>query len=96
MRDILLRDAAKNDLREYMLFIDKDDAKAAKQLSIAFENTTKRIAEFPEIGRICGGKIQVYKCLITDYNAWVVYIFSDDEIDVLRVIHTSMDFDKLF
>ncbi len=72
--------------------IDKDDSEVADNLSIVFQDTAQRLAEFPEIGRICGDKIKVYKCLIIDYNVWVIYTFSNEDIDILRVLHTSKDF----
>ena len=94
MREVFIRKLAKENVYKLMLWIDKDDNAAADNLTRVFERVVSTLAEFPEVGRICGGKVKVYKFLMSEYNTWILYTFSDESIDILNMMHTSMDFEN--
>ncbi len=94
MREIFIRKLAKENVYKLMQWIDKDDSTAADNLTRVFEKTVNTIAEFPEMGRNCGDRVKVYKFLMGDYNTWILYTFSDASIDILNILHTSMDFES--
>lgn len=95
-RKIFLQPAAINDIRNSTTYIDKSNPIAAEEFVSKVKLTTKYLSEFPEIGRkSVQTKPSYYRFLIAGYKHWLLYTYSKTQLEIIRVIHTSRDFDNL-
>jgi len=92
---VSIRKSAKKDYRDAALYINKHDKEAAKMFVIALRKTISNLALFPTMGKFTGGDIKVLRFLLIKYSYWVVYTYSNTQIDILRVVHVSKDFNTV-
>lgn len=71
-------------------YIAQDNAKAARHVFKRIQGTAQHLKRFPESGR--PGSVQGTRELpVTGLPYLVVYRVTGDCVEVLRVLHTSMD-----
>ena len=73
------------DIRE---FIDKDNPSAAKRVAINIKESANKLAINPFIGRI-GTLDGTRELVVTKLPYILVYQVDQDQIEILRVVHTS-------
>jgi toxin ParE1/3/4 len=100
-RGFVIRPLAKSDLDEQALFIAQDSVNAALRLLDAAESAFDRLRSFPEIGRRRWFRHPDLK----DVRSWpipgfeqhvIFYRAARDFVDVLRVVQTAQDLDRIF
>jgi len=72
-----------------MLYINEYNKMAARKFALSLQKVIGLLALFPAMGKISDGNIQIFKFLVPDYNYWIVYTYSDTQLEVLRIVHTS-------
>jgi len=92
--DILVRPAAEEDIKDVVKYLNDHNQKAAYAFVHTLQKVMVNMATFPTMGRLNGKNIKGYRFLITNYNYWVFYTFSDTQLEVLRIVHTSQNFDS--
>jgi toxin ParE1/3/4 len=100
-RRLVARPLAKSDLDDQALFIAKDSVNAALRLLDAAESAFDRLRSFPEIGK----RRWFLRSDLRDVRSWsipgfeqhvIFYRVDRDYIDVLRVVQTAQDLDRIF
>ncbi len=90
---------ALSDLVETAYYIAEDDPDAADRFFDAFETAVDRIARTPKIGtvRLFENRFEIRMWPITGFEKCLIfYTASASEIVVLRVIHSSRDYNRFF
>ena len=71
-------------------YISQENPKVAKRVFTRIRRATKSLKSFPEAGRV--GHIQGTRELpVAGLPYLIVYQVNEDTVEILRVIHTSMD-----
>jgi len=100
-RRVVVRPLAKIDLDEQALYIAKDSVNAALRFLDAAESTFDRLRSFPEIGR----RREFRHPDLRDLRSWPIpgfekhvmfYRVFRDLVDILRVVQTWRDLDRIF
>lgn len=82
------------DLKKIELYIARDKPQAARQIARKIKLQVSRLQEFPTIGRT--GQVAGTRELIISATPFlVIYRIQKDEIEVMRVLHTSMRWPNL-
>jgi toxin ParE1/3/4 len=95
------RRQARQDILELVTYIAADNPKAAADLYDAYERViATTLAEMPDIGRPYrsaeAGLEEVRAVAVGRFRSYLVfYRRRDDEVDVLRVLHSSRDLRSL-
>lgn len=92
---------ADSDIDNYANYIAKDDVNAALRFFDEVQFAYEKIAEFPAIGSLRYSHIH----LLNNVRVWAIskfdshiifYVERENHIDVIRVLHSSMDIPSLF
>lgn len=86
--------AARTDLLETWTYIAEHDMTAADRVLDDVYTAARRIAEWPEIGRRRDELVQGVRSLPVG-NLVIFYRFSDDVVEVVRVLDGRRDLDAL-
>jgi len=86
---VFLTPAAKEDLRDIQKYIYKNNPKAAKKVSLhIIDRIQTLLPTNPGIGRLTG-VLRTKELVINKYPYIVPYRVQENEIHILRVLHTS-------
>ena len=100
-RRVVVRPLAQSDLDEQALYIAKDSVNAALRFLDAAEAAFDRLCSFPEIGR----SRDFLRSELKDIRSWpipkfekhvVFYRVPGDVVDILRVVHSARDLNRIF
>lgn len=95
---IVFSDLALNDLEEIVLYIANDSRENAIKFYDKIIGLSKKLEIFPKLGLLSPDKkmsIRGYRMLIIDKYI-IFYIIQTDEIRILRVLHGSRDYPRVF
>lgn len=81
---------ALNQREEIALYVAKDNRDAAKRLVRLFEESSRKLAQFPYLGR--PGRVVDTRELPVHKHYFIVYEITDNEVIVLAIWHTSMQY----
>jgi addiction module RelE/StbE family toxin len=71
-------------------YVARENPRAARSVFKKIRSTASRIGRFPEAGR--HGHVRgTREIVVTDLPYLVVYRVGSNSIDIIRVLHTSMD-----
>jgi toxin ParE1/3/4 len=99
-RRLVVRPLAKSDLDEQSLYIAKDSVNIALRFLDAAEAAFDRLRSFPGVGT----RRHFLHSELKDVRSWpipgfekhvIFYRASSDLVDVLRVMHTARDLDRI-
>ena len=92
MRRVYFDESASSELqRQIDYLIDANAAKAAAKLDTRVRSYLLRyLADFPKTGRLVDGA-GVWECWIPRTRIIIWYRFTDDELQIVHVWHTSQD-----
>ncbi len=71
-------------------YIARDNSKAAARVFVQIRKATRQLATFPETGRP-GHVAGTRELVVSGLPYVVVYRVTGDAVEILRVVHTSMD-----
>jgi toxin ParE1/3/4 len=77
-------------LRHHVNFIAAENSVAAARVRHKIKSTVLRLLDFPDSGRT-GQVPGTREVVVTNLPYVVVYRVTGDAVEVLRVLHTSMD-----
>jgi toxin ParE1/3/4 len=86
--------SAKNDLKDIKDFIKKDSIFYSEKVVSEIVEKTKKLNDFPEIGRIVPELSDEKVREIIVYSYRIIYKICSDKIDILSVLHGARDFSK--
>jgi toxin ParE1/3/4 len=98
---LVVRPLAKSDLDEQSLHIAKDSVNAALRFLDAADSAFDRLRSFPGVGT----RRQFLHSDLKDVRSWpipefekhvIFYRVSPGLVDILRVVHTARDLDRIF
>lgn len=90
--------SALDDLEEIVLYIAADDKYAAIEFHDKIINKSKKLVEFPRLGRVVSEKKMKekgYRMLLVE-NYMIFYRIINTEIIIYRVLHGSRNYPRLF
>ena len=89
MRLLVWAEDARNEFREAIMFIAKDNPTAARQVRDRINDAALLLQQRPigRQGRVTG----TYEKSVSNAPYIVAYALSDEAVTILRVIHTSRD-----
>jgi toxin ParE1/3/4 len=83
---IIWRPSAIEDSKRVRAFIGKNNSKAARRVSLAIEETSDSLADFPERGR--PGRVQgTREVLVTGTPYLIAYVVGGDVVTILAIVH---------
>ena len=97
---IFSRDQALADLAEHAFYLAQDDSAIAGRFLGAFEDATERLSRMPFIGAI----FPIQNPALFGLRRWsikgfekflILYLVFEDAIDIVRVLHTSRDIERI-
>lgn len=86
--NIIWKAPALFDLVDIREFIDKNNPSAAKRVALSIIESANKLAINPFIGRI-GTLDETRELVVTRLPYILVYQIEQDQIEILRVVHTS-------
>ncbi len=89
--EVLIRPVAKHDIKDAAAYINKHNNKASYEFVDTLQKIISNLAVFPDMGKLSGENIGIFKFLVSDYNYWILYTFSNTQLEVLRIVHTSRE-----
>ncbi len=102
----LIREAARSDLRDTLLFLGARDPSRALQFAQAFARTVGNMVAMPNLGSLREMEDARLRGLrvwpVADFKAYLLFYkpllaadeqFSNDGIEVIRVLHHSRDYE---
>jgi addiction module RelE/StbE family toxin len=78
---------AKADRREIFEFIAADSLRAACKMDLIFAEKARILTRFPELGR--SGRVPGTQELLAHRHYFLIYRICGDEVQILRLLHTS-------
>jgi plasmid stabilization system protein ParE len=87
MFNLIITDLAKSDLRDIRIYYNKFSKEYSKKLVETIKNSIRSLKQFPEFGKEIGLCREV---IYGDYR--IMYIILENNIYIIRVIHSSMNF----
>lgn len=93
VRDILLKTAARADIRNYVRYIAADSPSAAAKFESELFDAVGRIQEFPAAGAGVRGyrRLRFVRVSSRFRRYLIVYRVDRTEIRIVRVLHTAMN-----
>ena len=95
---IIFTGSALNDLEEIILYIAKDSKENALRFHDKIIKSTNKLETFPKLGLLVPDKKMSssgFRMLVID-KYLLFYKIYQEEISILRVLHGSRDYPKLF
>lgn len=96
--NIIFTESALNDLEEIILYIAKDSKENALKFHDKIIESTNKLEIFPKLGLLVPDKKMSssgFRMLVVD-KYLLFYKVYHDEIGILRILHGSRDYPKLF
>lgn len=95
MRTIKIADAAREDLQKIWEYVAQHNPEAASKLIKEITGKFATLRDFPKMGRE-QNKLLINLRSLTVKDYIIFYQPSDDEIEILRVLHSSRDVESIF
>lgn len=95
MQNYIVTESAEADILEILLFIADDNRDAAISLFEKFNKHFELLARMPEAGRIRDDLIPGLRSF-PEGNYLIYYKIFDDQVAIIRVIHSARDIDEIF
>ncbi|NQZ85732.1 MAG: type II toxin-antitoxin system RelE/ParE family toxin [Nanoarchaeales archaeon] len=87
MNNLIITNLAKSDIREIRIYHNKHSKDYSKLLINKIKSSSHNLKQFPNIGSDC----DFYRELpCGNYN--ILYVVEENNIYIIRVIHSSMNF----
>lgn len=101
IHEIFKRPQAERDIEECFVYIAEDNLDAGVVFLVAVEDSLEQIARFPLLGKTREFQNKRFQNVrmwrVKGYENYLVfYTFSEDTIEVIRVLHGSRDIESLF
>lgn len=94
-KPVIFRPAAERDLDEIWLYIAFDNPTAADAVVDQIQRRTQQIATFPQSGRL-RSEIAESARSVSIGNYLVLYLETDDAVEIVRIVHGARDLTALF
>ncbi len=99
--NIVKRPQADRDIEECFVFIAEGDLDAGVRFLVAVESSMEELSRFPKLGKRRDGRIERWDSLRIwpvrgFYRYLLFYIISEDQIELVRVLHSSRDINTIF
>ena len=96
MRQILFTPLATEDLQEIWVYLAENaGSKTANKFLLAVKKKCETLAEFPEMGRVRHEYLLNLRSFSFS-NYIIFYLLLDDGVEVLRIVHGSIDIQQVF
>jgi len=92
-RAVIVKAAARADIRDNVRFIARDSVQYAEKFGNEFDRAIERIAAFPEAGAKVSGfrDLRSVRVSARFWRHLIIYRVDDSEIRIVRVLHGAMD-----
>ncbi len=92
---VRLSDAAEVDLEEIGDFIAVDSPRRANSFVLELLDQCASLADYPARHPVIGARHELELRRYAYKGYLIVYVVSDDGIEILRIVHGARDFDRL-
>jgi toxin ParE1/3/4 len=82
--------SARRSLRQQLVYIAANNPAAARRVRQRIHEAVRNLARFPESGRT-GEFVGTRELVVSGLPYMVVYRVCDDRVEILRLLHTSMN-----
>lgn len=96
MSQVYFSTAAMQDVREIHKFIAANNVDAAVQLLNEIETACQKLVRFPQSGLTRDDLMPGLRLIVVRKSYVVFYRSSNEDIEVVRIIHGARDYSKLF
>ena len=87
---VILSPAAQDDLARIYAYLAERNPDSAGRVVRAILGAANGLAQFPQIGR-AGAVAGMRERVLTRYPYKIIYIVTDDVVEVARVLHSAQD-----
>ena len=95
---LIIRSIASEEIAEAAEYIAEDNVDAANRFLDAVERTIERLTSAPKLGRVMnfGLETEIRMWFVESFhNCLIFYVARSDEVDILRMIHSSRDYRRI-